>query len=132
MHISVRVAIVATALASAPAAHAQSLTLQDAIQRAVEASPQGEAASARQDVLTAARAQADTRPAASIDFMAENLGIGGSAEHSARFALHAKRCLPRRRRTDPDGGGDGVRVLDHRSCDQGRGTCGLDPEHAWP
>lgn len=78
MHISVRVAIVATALASAPAAHAQSLTLQDAIQRAVEASPQGEAASARQDVLTAARAQADTRPAASIDFMAENLGIGGS------------------------------------------------------
>ena len=78
MHISVHVAIVATALASAPAAHAQSLTLQDAIQRAVEASPQGEAASARQDVLTAARAQADTRPAASIDFMAENLGIGGS------------------------------------------------------
>lgn len=78
MHISVRVAIVATALASAPAAHAQSLTLQDAVRRAVEASPQGEAASARQDVLTAARAQADTRPAASIDFMAENLGIGGS------------------------------------------------------
>lgn len=78
MHIYVRVAIVATALASAPAAHAQSLTLQDAIRRAVEASPQGEAASARQDVLTAARAQADTKPAPSIDFMAENLGIGGS------------------------------------------------------
>lgn len=78
MHISVRVAIVATALASAPAVHAQSLTLPDAIRRAVEASPQGEAATARQDVLTAARAQADTRPAASIDFMAENLGIGGS------------------------------------------------------
>ena len=78
MHISVRVAIVATTLALAPAVHAQSLTLQDAVRRAVEASPQGEAASARQDVLTAARAQADTRPAASIDFMAENLGIGGS------------------------------------------------------
>jgi len=78
MHISVRVAIVATTLALAPAVHAQSLTLQDAVRRAVEASPQDEAASARQDVLTAARAQADTRPAASIDFMAENLGIGGS------------------------------------------------------
>lgn len=77
MHISVRAAIIAAALSSASALNAQSLTLQDAIERAVEASPQGAAASARQDVLVAARGQADTKPAASIDILAENFGVGG-------------------------------------------------------
>lgn len=77
MHISVRVVLVAAALLSAQALHAQSLTLQDAIVRTVEASPQGAAVAARQDVLVAARAQADTKPAPSIDVTAENLGVGG-------------------------------------------------------
>ena len=77
MPISVRVAIFAAALSSAPALNAQSLTLDDAIERAVEASPQGAATSARRDVLNAARAQADTKPAPSIDVQAENIGIGG-------------------------------------------------------
>lgn len=77
MHIFLRAALFAAALSSAPALHAQPLTLQDAIERAVEASPQGLAASARQDVLTASRAQADTKPAPSIDILAENFGVGG-------------------------------------------------------
>lgn len=77
MPIYVRVAVFAAALSSAPALHAQSLTLEDAIERAVAASPQGAAASAQRDVLIAARAQADTRPAPSIDVQAENIGIGG-------------------------------------------------------
>lgn len=79
MQISLRAALFAAALSSASAStlNAQSLTLQDAIERAVEASPQGAAASARQDVLVASRAQADTKPAASIDVVAENFGIGG-------------------------------------------------------
>lgn len=54
-----------------------SLTLEEAIARAVAASPQGVANSARLDTLAAARAAADTRPAASIDVQAENFGIGG-------------------------------------------------------
>lgn len=77
MPISLRVAIFAAALSSAPALYAQSLTLDDVIERAVAASPHGAAASAQRDVLIAARAQADTRPAPSIDVQAENIGIGG-------------------------------------------------------
>lgn len=53
------------------------LTLEEAIGRAVAASPLGAANRARLDSLTAARAAADTRPAASIDVQAENFGIGG-------------------------------------------------------
>jgi cobalt-zinc-cadmium efflux system outer membrane protein len=82
MRISMRAAILAVALSSASAAVAQGvaaepLTLQQAIERAVTASPQGAATTARADVLTASRAQADTRPAASIGANVENLGIGG-------------------------------------------------------
>lgn len=53
------------------------VSLEDAIARTVAASPQGAANQARVDPLTAARAAADTRPAASIDVQVENLGIGG-------------------------------------------------------
>ena len=53
------------------------LTLEEAIARALAASPQGAANAARLDTLAAARAAADTRPAASIDVQAENFGIGG-------------------------------------------------------
>ncbi|MBB6229206.1 cobalt-zinc-cadmium efflux system outer membrane protein [Polymorphobacter multimanifer] len=55
----------------------QILALEDAVARAVAASPQGAASAARIDTLSAARAAADTRPAASVDVMAENLGVGG-------------------------------------------------------
>ena len=53
------------------------VSLEDAIARTIAASPQGVANQARVDSLTAARAAADTRPAASIDVQVENLGIGG-------------------------------------------------------
>lgn len=53
------------------------LTLEEAIARSIAASPQGAANTARLDTLAAARAAADTRPAASIDVQAENFGIGG-------------------------------------------------------
>lgn len=86
MHISVRAAIVAVALSSASASvsaaaptdpRSSPLTLQQAIVRAIAASPQAGATTARADVLAASRAQADTRPAASIAANVENLGIGG-------------------------------------------------------
>lgn len=55
----------------------QQITLEEAIRRAIAASPLGEATAARMDALAAGRAAADTRPAASIDVTAENFGIGG-------------------------------------------------------
>ncbi len=78
MHIFVRAALFAAALSSAPALNAQSLTLQDAIERAVAASPQGAAGAARLDTLSAVRLGADTRPIDTVDVTIENLGIGGS------------------------------------------------------
>lgn len=72
-----RAALVVVALSSATVVHGQTLTLEDAVARAIAASPQGAATTARADVLTAARAGADTRPAASIDVLAENFGLGG-------------------------------------------------------
>ncbi|ASR50269.1 TolC family protein [Blastomonas fulva] len=77
-----RAAMCATVLVSSASAHAQTqslpLTLDDAIARAIAASPVGEAFAARADALIARRAAADTRPAASIDVLAENFGIGDS------------------------------------------------------
>ncbi len=73
-----RVAVLAAALASASPGWAQQLTLDDAITRAVAASPQGAASAARLDILNAARLGADTRPTDSVDLTIENLGIGGS------------------------------------------------------
>ena len=77
MPFCLRAAIMAVALSSAAVVHGQTLTLEDAVARAIAASPQGAATAARADALTAARAGADTRPAASIDVLAENFGIGG-------------------------------------------------------
>lgn len=77
MPFYLRAAIMAVALSSAAVVHGQTLTLEDAVARAIAASPQGAATAARADALTAARAGADTRPAASIDVLAENFGIGG-------------------------------------------------------
>lgn len=73
-----RAAVFAAVLVSSASAHAQMLTLDDAIARAISASPVGEASAARADALVARRAAADTRPAASIDVLAENFGIGDS------------------------------------------------------
>lgn len=73
----VRAAVVAAALASAAPVWGQVLTLDDAITRAIDASPDGAAATARLDTLNAARAAADTRPSGAIDLLAENLGVGG-------------------------------------------------------
>ncbi len=72
-----RSAVVAVALSSSAVVHGQALTLEDAIARAIASSPQGAATVARADALTAARAGADTRPAASVDVLAENFGVGG-------------------------------------------------------
>lgn len=73
-----RAAMCAAVLVSSASAHAQTLTLDDAIARAIAASPVGEASAARADALIARRAAADTRPAASIDVLVENFGIGDS------------------------------------------------------
>lgn len=56
---------------------AEPLTLEDAITRSMLVSPQGAASAARVEVLEAARAIADTRPAATIDGTVENIGTGG-------------------------------------------------------
>ena len=50
-----RTAIVAAALSSAAVVHGQTLTLEDAVARAIAASPQGAATAARADALTAAQ-----------------------------------------------------------------------------
>lgn len=56
---------------------AEPLTLDEAIRRALSSSPQGEATAARIQALEAARAAADTKPAATIDGSVENIGTGG-------------------------------------------------------
>lgn len=63
--------LVASPLAAEP------LTLEEAIRRSLSSSPQGEAAAARIETLKAARAAADTKPAATIDGSVENIGTGG-------------------------------------------------------
>jgi cobalt-zinc-cadmium efflux system outer membrane protein len=77
MSFYLRAAIVAVTLSPAAAVHGQTLTLEDAVARAIAASPQSAATSARLDALHAARLGADTKPAPSIDVLAENFGIGG-------------------------------------------------------
>lgn len=73
-----RAAVYAAVLVSSTSAYAQTLTLNDAIARAIAASPEGEASTARTDVLIAKRAAADTKPTPSVDILAENFGIGDS------------------------------------------------------
>lgn len=73
-----RAAFLAVTFLFANAAQAQSLTLEDAIRQSLNISPQVEATAARVEGLEAARAAADTKPAATIEGRIENLGIGGS------------------------------------------------------
>ncbi|MEP0562392.1 MAG: TolC family protein [Qipengyuania citrea] len=80
MHVSTRAALLAATLLWANAASAQTFTLEEAVRNAVAHSPQGEAVAARLDVLDAARAAADTRPAPSIDGTVENIGTPGFSQ----------------------------------------------------
>lgn len=80
MHAFSRGALAAITFLSATAAQAQSLSLEEAIRRSVDHSPQGGAAVARVEVLEAARAAADTKPAPTIDGTLENIGTGGFSQ----------------------------------------------------
>ncbi len=80
MHAFSRGALVAITFLSATAAQAQSLSLEEAIRRSIDHSPQGAAAVARVEVLEAARAAADTKPAPTIDGTVENIGTGGFSQ----------------------------------------------------
>lgn len=73
-----RAAFLAVTFLSASVAHAQSMTLEEAIRQSIATSPQGEATAARIGGLEAARDAADTKPSATIEGRIENLGIGGS------------------------------------------------------
>lgn len=75
-----RAALLAVTIMSANAAQAQSLTLEEAIRQSVSSSPQGAATAARIEGLDAARAAADTRPAATIEGSVENIGTSGFNE----------------------------------------------------
>ncbi|MDZ4325497.1 MAG: TolC family protein [Pseudomonas sp.] len=77
MNAIARAALLAVTILSANAAQAQSLTLEEAIRQSVSSSPQGAATAARIEGLDAARAAADTRPAATIEGSVENIGTGG-------------------------------------------------------
>lgn len=72
-----RAALMAVTFLSAGTAHAETLTLEQAIRQSVAHSPQGEAAAARVEVLEAARAAADTKPAPTIEGTVENIGTAG-------------------------------------------------------
>lgn len=75
-----RAALLAVTIMSANAAQAQSLTLEEAIRQSVSSSPQGAATATRIEGLDAARAAADTRPAATIEGSVENIGTPGFNE----------------------------------------------------
>jgi outer membrane protein, heavy metal efflux system len=72
-----RVAALAATMAAAAPVAANRLTLEAAIAQALAAAPQQVAAAARIDTLRAGRAVADTRPAGSVEVLAENFGVGG-------------------------------------------------------
>ena len=77
------------------------LSLDEAVRKAIAASPQGEANAARVDALSANRAAADTKPAATVGATLENVGIGGrdlnrqiqlTGEYSQRLERGGKRA----------------------------------------
>ena len=78
MPMRLRAVMTAAALVAAGPVHGQTVTLEEAITRAVAASPQGSATRARLDALDATRQAADTKPAGTIDLLAENFGPGGA------------------------------------------------------
>lgn len=102
--------LVVVALLSAAAGQAQSLTLEEAIRRSVEHSPQGEATAARIEVLEAARAAADTKPAPTLDGTVENIGTGGFRQFQvdATYNQRIERGGKRRARIELADGDIGV------------------------
>lgn len=80
MKTILRAALLAVTFLSAGAANADTLTLEEAIRQSVANSPLGAAATARVEVLEAARAAADTGPAATIDGAVENVGTNGFSQ----------------------------------------------------
>lgn len=75
MHICLRAALMAALwLPSAANAQTQPLMLEEALRRALDATPQTAVATARTEALTAARAAAGLRPQPSIDVSVENFG----------------------------------------------------------
>lgn len=71
---------IAAQQASPAVVRVDALTLEEAIARAIAASPQGIANTARLDVLSAARAAANTKPSPTIDGTVENVGTGGFSQ----------------------------------------------------
>src|SRR5690606_28166034 len=60
----------------------------------------------------------------------QDLLVGGRAEGATGLLLGLDRAVPRGRGADPDGGGDGLRVLHRGTVDQRGRTGGLHAEHA--
>ena len=77
MNTMMRAAVLAVTVVSAGSAHAAPLTLEEAIRQSVAHSPQGQVSAARVEVLQAARAAVDTKPAPTIDGTIENIGTNG-------------------------------------------------------
>ena len=98
MPLSLRAALMAAALAfPATAALAEPITLDQAVARALAASPQGEADGAAVDAARAARNQAGVRPNPNVTVEAENaIGTGpynvlGQAEITATYSQTIER-----------------------------------------
>lgn len=80
MNAMMRAALMAVTFLSAGMAKAEPLTLEEAIRRSVDGSPQEAANAARIETLEAARAAAGTKPTPTIDGMVENIGTGGFSQ----------------------------------------------------
>lgn len=95
MNMLTRVALVATAALSVTA-HAEPLTLEDTIARALATTPQAEANKARLAALRAARGQAGLKPNPSVEVFGENFDRRSECEdeqsrkppRKARLLLH--------------------------------------------
>jgi cobalt-zinc-cadmium efflux system outer membrane protein len=90
MNAILRAALMAATALLASTAHAQSLTLDDAIRQSVASSPEGEATVARVAVLEAAKAAADTKPAATIEGSMENVGTSGFSQFQIDGTYHQR------------------------------------------
>jgi len=102
MHILSRVALVAAATLSV-AAHAEPLTLEDAIARALSVAPEAQVNKARLEALRAARGQAGLKPNPSIEVVGENFAGTGPylvdrAEITASYAQSLERGSKREAR----------------------------------
>lgn len=83
-----RAALMAVTFLSAASAHAEVLTLEEAIGQSLSTSPQGEATAATIEGLGAARDAADTGPAPTIEGTVENVGTGGFDQFQMDATYH--------------------------------------------